>query len=186
MEPEQRDEGQPTAGDPLLPEGNPVRLRSLPILVLASAILVVAMASSVSLRVVVPFGMLATLAIVVAALDVMGSFDDEEVASVVSWRRLAAPALGGLLSVAGLWAVLRGSVAGWWPVAVSGVLVTVTFVAVLWCAEQAILRLRGAPSPGDRGQPRWGMGLLVLGALLYLPTLGGHALSDPWETHYGE
>src|SRR5262249_5763956 len=31
-----------------------------------------------------------------------------------------------------------------------------------------------------------GFWLIVLTTLLYLPLLGSHSLSDPWETHYGE
>jgi 4-amino-4-deoxy-L-arabinose transferase-like glycosyltransferase len=33
---------------------------------------------------------------------------------------------------------------------------------------------------------RHGFWLLVTGAVLFLPMAGGHSLTDPWETHYGE
>lgn len=186
MEPEQCDEGRGRGEEPFLPVGNPVRLRSFPILLIAAAGVVLAMASSASPRVVVPFGGVATLAMVLSSLDVMGSFDDERLVFVVPWRRVALPGLGLVVAVAGLWAVLRASVAGWWPPMVSGALVTGLFVAVLWCADRSFRRIVGEPSPDEDAEPRWGMGLLMLGTLLYLPTLGAHALTDPWETHYGE
>jgi len=45
------------------------------------------------------------------------------------------------------------------------------------------------PPPGEAPRPllrRHGFWLIVLTTLLYLPLLGSHSLSDPWETHYGE
>ncbi|EYF05570.1 ArnT family glycosyltransferase [Chondromyces apiculatus] len=42
---------------------------------------------------------------------------------------------------------------------------------------------RGAPRPLLR---RHGFWLVVAVTVLYLPMLGSHSLSDPWETHYGE
>jgi 4-amino-4-deoxy-L-arabinose transferase-like glycosyltransferase len=41
----------------------------------------------------------------------------------------------------------------------------------------------GAPLPMHRRHGFWLVGLVTL---LYLPLLGSHSLSDPWETHYGE
>ncbi len=47
----------------------------------------------------------------------------------------------------------------------------------------------GRPPRGRRRAPsylRHGFWLIALTTLLYLPLLGSHSLSDPWETHYGE
>src|SRR6185437_16044055 len=46
-----------------------------------------------------------------------------------------------------------------------------------------------APAAGEAPRPlylRHGFWLILLTTLLYLPLLGSHSLSDPWETHYGE
>jgi len=169
--------------EPLLPEGNPVRLRSVPLVVLGAATLGVAMASASSVRVVAPLGLLGTLIVAIAVLDAMGSFDDEALATTVAGRLLLGPGVGFVAAVAATWISLRGSVAGWWTVEVSALLVTASFLSALWTGDRLIGRIAGRNQPDEL---RWGWWLMVLAVLLYLPTLGLHALSDPWETHYGE
>lgn len=185
VEPEQTEDGMDQGDEPLLPEGNPVRLRSVPLLLLATVGTVLVMASSVSARAGVALGGLGTLIIVLTTLDLMGSFDDERVRSVVPWRQAAPSAAGLVAAIVALFAGLGASVAGWWPVGASAAIVTAAFLAALGCGDRLRRRVVGEPC-ADGDEPRWGMGLLVLGTLLYLPTLGAHALSDPWETHYGE
>src|SRR6185312_8948332 len=73
------------------------------------------------------------------------------------------------------------------PVVTAGILVPACFLTVVVGIYQ-IAETFGVWA-GDDERPllrRHGFWLIVLTTVLYLPLLGSHSLSDPWETHYGE
>lgn len=130
---------------------------------------------------------LAMAGLLVAALgilDLLGAFeaDPDDVARAIPIASLRAP----LLVVAGAFVLtvlaLRAATAGLLGVAPAAVVVPLVFIGLLVSVRALATRLGAAPLTRER--PRlW----IVLGAvLLYLPLLGGTALIDPWETHYGE
>ncbi len=187
------DDGQPDSSEaePLLPVGNPVRLRALIPIVLGTLVGVLIMASAASPAVVVPVALVCVLLVTVGVLDLLGSFDDTD-RSVRHCRlgELMVPtsvALGGGLCHL---ALLRGAVEGVVPPTVSAVAIPATFLMVVVGLYRIGERL-GPWRVDETGKPRplWrrhGFWLVVMVTLLYLPMLGNHSLSDPWETHYGE
>ena len=189
-------EGEP----PLLPVGNSLRLGrgsiAIAIGILGAFTL---MAVQAQLRFGVPLGALAVLIATFGVLDLTGSFDDSEdrVAGRATLAQLARPLglfLGGAFA---LWSLITLAVAGrldfpgiHHPVIVAGVLVPSAFLTAIVGAY----RIGEALSVWDKlpdGSPRpllrrHGFWLITAMTLVYLPSLGSHSLSDPWETHYGE
>ena len=186
----------------LVPEGNPLRPRGAVSLALGALLTFIIMALGPRLHGGMALGALGVAVATFGLLDLLGSFDepDERVACRVSLRQLAAPLgltvlgifeLGSLISLAvdgRLSPGLRGGVGGllhssaiWIPVAF---LATVAGIYTLG-ERLGVYRLDEAGEP----RPIWrrhGFWLVALITVLYLPMLGSHSLSDPWETHYGE
>jgi len=144
----------------------------------------------------VPLGALAIMVATFGALDLAGTFDDpdDRVAGRVTLAGLARPLglfLGGALSLWGLVCLaVDGSLSARHPILAAGVLVPVSFLVTVVGVYQIadafgvwVLPAGGVTRPLHR---RHGFWLVVLTTLLYLPLLGSHSLSDPWETHYGE
>ena len=193
------DEGDAADEDevPLLPVGNPVRpLRGgIPLLV-GSFVAFCLMAVGPQLRLGVPLGALAILIATFGALDLAGTFDDpdDRIAGRVTLAALARPLglfVGGAFS---LWGILclavDGRLSSSFPVIAAGVLVPASFLLTVVGAYRVCEAL-GVWSTSDGTEPRpllrrHGFWLVTLATLLYLPILGSHSLSDPWETHYGE
>ena len=189
------------AGEPpLLPIGNSLRLARGSVAVAIGVLAAFAlMAVRAQLRFGVPLGALAILLATIGALDVAGSFDDaeERVVGRATLAQLARPF--GLFAggVGALWSLITLAVAGrldfpgiHHPVLVAGVLVPAAFLTAVVGAYRVGEALSvwdkhpdGSPRPLLR---RHGFWLLTAMIVVYLPTLGSHSLSDPWETHYGE
>jgi 4-amino-4-deoxy-L-arabinose transferase-like glycosyltransferase len=195
---------------PLLPVGNPLRLlRGSSALLLGVAVAFGIMAFRHQLRFGVPIGALAILVATFGALDLIGSFDDpeERVAGRTTLGALAGPLalfLGGLSAMAAfiLLAVdgrLRLTTAAslppaiaWLksPVVAAGALIPAAFLTAVVGLYRVGERFNAWDRRADgKARPllrRHGFWLIVAVTLLYLPVLGSHSLSDPWETHYGE
>jgi 4-amino-4-deoxy-L-arabinose transferase-like glycosyltransferase len=182
---------------PLLPLGNPLRyVRGLAVLLFGLAAVFVLMALRQQFRFGVPLGALGVAVATFGALDLLGTFDDpdERVAGRAMLRELARPlalALGGALS---LWALVclavDGRLSSSFPVLTAGLLIPasflVTVVGVYGVGDRFGMWSREDGEPPRPLQRRHGFWLVVATTVLYLPTLGSHSLSDPWETHYGE
>jgi 4-amino-4-deoxy-L-arabinose transferase-like glycosyltransferase len=177
----------------LLPPGNPPRyLRGLALLLGGGVAALVLMAVRTQARFGVPLGALFVLVATAGALDLLGSFDDpdDRVAHRTTLAALA-PSLALLVGASGaLFVLLTLAVAGHLGVGLAATLVPAAFLATVVGLYRVGDRLGvwsvdadGAPLPLLR---RHGFWLVALTTLLYLPMLGSHSLSDPWETHYGE
>ncbi len=185
---------------PLLPPGNTLRLARGSVAIAVGVLGAFAlMAVRSQLRFGVPLGALAIFVATFGALDLVGSFDDgeERVAGRATLAELARPLQIFLGGAFGLWALISLAVAGrldfpgvHHPVLVAGVLVPAAFLAAIVGAYRVgeVLSVwdklpDGSPRPLLRRHGFW----LVAGmVVVYLPVLGSHSLSDPWETHYGE
>jgi len=186
----------PGEGAQLLPPGNPLRYRSLAITAVGALGAFLLMANSTQLRFGVPVGALFIAIATFGLMDFLGTFDDpqERVASSISLSQLAKP-IGIALAACLLFA---GSI----DAATQGVLGGVSFAPLLWGgivtatfigAVAAIFQLGVALGPwklDENGEERpllrrHGFWLIVVAALLYLPSMGIFSLWDPWETHYG-
>jgi 4-amino-4-deoxy-L-arabinose transferase-like glycosyltransferase len=176
--------------EPLVPPGNPLRWLALAPTLTAVTAAVVLLATGPSPRVAVPVVTVLVLVAAVGLLGFLGSFDDAVAEGSVPASRLALPAGLFVAGGGGTWMLVRAAVAGRLPVAASAVLVPVAVLVAVagtylfgerlgpWARDEA-----GAPRPLWR---RHGLWLAALVCFLYLPMLGNHSLSDPWETHYGE
>jgi 4-amino-4-deoxy-L-arabinose transferase-like glycosyltransferase len=178
---------------PLLPNGNPLRLvRGGAVLFTGSLVALLVMAIGRQFRFGVPVATVAVLVATFGLLDLLGSFDDpeERVAGRSTLADLARPLgiLGG--SAIGLVAVVSAAVAGRLSVATSALLVPATFLGVVAGGFQVVDAMGAVPAEPDGARlplhRRHGFWLVLVTTLLYLPMLGSHSLSDPWETHYGE
>jgi 4-amino-4-deoxy-L-arabinose transferase-like glycosyltransferase len=176
----------------IVPAGNPLRWRGLVPLLAGVLSAFLLMALTPQFRFGVPLGALGILVATLGVLDLLGTFDDpvERVAHRVTLRGLAPAAAlfgAGLLA---LFVLVCLAVAGTTGALVSAIAIPSAFLTVV----VGLYRLGdglGAWSAGDDGAPiplhrRHGFQLVALTTLLYLPMLGSHGLSDPWETHYGE
>lgn len=191
---------EPEAEPPLLPVGNPLRLARGSIAVAVGVLGAFAlMAVRAQLRFGVPLGALAVFIATFGALDLVGSFDDaeERVAGRATLAQLARPLglfAGGAFAI---WGLISLAVAGrldlpgiHHPVLVAGVLVPAAFLTTIVGAYRVgeVLSVwdklpDGSPRPLLR---RHGFWLVAAMIVVYVPILGSHSLSDPWETHYGE
>lgn len=185
---------------PLLPVGNRLRLARGSVAVTVGVLAAFAlMAVRAQLRFGVPLGALAILLATVGMLDIAGSFDDteERVTGRATLAELARPFGLFVGGASALWALITLAVAGrldfpgiHHPVLVAGVLVPAAFLTTVVGAYRIGETLSvwdkrpdGSPRPLLR---RHGFWLLTAMIVVYLPALGSHSLSDPWETHYGE
>ncbi len=179
--------------DPLLRPGNPLQLvRGASTIATGALVALLLMALRPQYRVGVPVGLIAILVATFGVLDLCGTFDDpdERVAKRIALAELGAPLslLGG--SVLGLFAAISLAVSGHIGPIAAAVAVPTCFLGAVVGVYRAGDRL-GAWGTGPSGEPlpllrRHGFWLVTLVTLVYLPALGSHSLSDPWETHYGE
>ena len=189
-------EGEP----PLLPVGNSLRLGRGSIAIAVGVLGAFAlMAVRTQLRFGVPLGALAVFIATFGVLDLTGSFDDsdERIAGRATLPQLARPLglfFGGAFA---LWGLISLAVAGrldfpgfHHPVIAAGVLVPAAFLTAIVGAYRAFEALSVWDKlPDGTTRPllqRHGFWLITAMTLVYLPSLGSHSLSDPWETHYGE
>ncbi|MFO0758888.1 MAG: glycosyltransferase family 39 protein [Byssovorax sp.] len=194
----------------LLAEGNPLRpLRGGITLVVGLLGAFVLMAMKGQLRFGVPLGALSILIATFGLLDLIGAFDDvdAQVRTRVSIGALAKPLglfAGGLglmalfitLAVDGRLQVPFGAslphLLAWMknPVLIAGMLIPASFLlAVVGAYRTGEVLEVWDRKPDGSARPllhRHGFWLVVATTVLYLPVLGSHSLSDPWETHYGE
>jgi 4-amino-4-deoxy-L-arabinose transferase-like glycosyltransferase len=199
--------GEVDADEPrLIPQGNPLRPRGAVVFAAFALLAFVIMALAPQYRWGVPAGALAALAATVGLLDLLGTFDDplEYVAARVAVRALLGPLalLGcGLAALLGLVALsvggdLPSTPFGPWggPFVLRFAASAVTIPAAFLAAVVGVYRVGERLGPyrvdeAGNARPllrRHGFWLVAVVALLYLPMLGSHSLSDPWETHYGE
>lgn len=181
----------------LLREGNPLRyIRGSIAIALGSFVAFCLMAVKAQLRFGVPLAAACVMIATFGVLDLVGSFDDaeERVAGRATLRDLAKPLalLAGGLGAMSVFLSLAvdGRLAWGNPVIAAGVLIPASFMTAIvgayGCGERLGVwegRPDGTPRPLLH---RHGFWLVLLTTVLYLPTLGSHSLSDPWETHYGE
>jgi 4-amino-4-deoxy-L-arabinose transferase-like glycosyltransferase len=180
-------------GPPLLPTGNPLRLaRGGATFAIGALVAFLVMAIAKQFRFGVPIATLGVLVATVGLLDLLGSFDDpaERTAGRAKLADLAVPIalLGGSGLV--LFGAITAAVAGYLSILASAVLVPAAFLGVVVGGFQAAdaLGITSVEADGTRLplHRRHGFWLVAITTLLYVPMLGSHALSDPWETHYGE
>jgi 4-amino-4-deoxy-L-arabinose transferase-like glycosyltransferase len=173
--------------EPLEPQANALRPRSLAYAALGFAGLILLLASDAHSSLSVPLGLVATLVCAFGVLDFTGGFDDapgEETPRSLHFRALRPRLLEGAATLL-LWVlVLRLAVAGVLPrhELTAPVAVTVASAALLF----ALGRVALAWEPERLLRERAGFWLLLIGVLLYVPFAGSYSLLDPWETHYGE
>jgi 4-amino-4-deoxy-L-arabinose transferase-like glycosyltransferase len=204
-------EAPPTSGhepdEPrLVPQGNPLRPRGALLFAAGALLAFLLMALTPQFRAGVPLGALGIAVATLGLLHLLGTFDEppEVVAARCSIRALLGPLalLGGGLSA--MFGFVTLSVGGYLPstpfehgsfsflsrIAASAVTIPAAFLAAVVGVYRVGERLgpyrrdeEGAARPLHR---RHGFWLIALVTLLYLPRLGSHSLTDPWETHYGE
>ncbi|MCC6554267.1 MAG: glycosyltransferase family 39 protein [Polyangiaceae bacterium] len=196
----------PDDEDQLVPAGNPLRPRGAVALGVGALVAFIVMALGPQLRWGVPIGALGIAVATFGLLDLLGTFDDpdERLAARVDIADLAAPL--GLLAggLAATVAFVCLAVAGYLvPTPFDGgrfqlllvprssaLLIPAAFLAAVVGAYRVGERL-GPYRVDETGKPRpllrrHGFWLVAAVTALYLPMLGSHSLSDPWETHYGE
>jgi 4-amino-4-deoxy-L-arabinose transferase-like glycosyltransferase len=189
--------GDAEAEEPVLPEGNPLRyLRGTLAILVGAFTAFVLMALGPQYRFGVPIGALGVFIATFGVLDFAGSFDDPEdrVAGRAKPGALVRPLgllLGGAVALFILVCLaVDGRLSATHPVLAAGVLIPASFlVTVIGGYELGdCFGAWEAEASGER-RPllhRHGFWLVLVTTLLYLPMLGSHSLSDPWETHYGE
>ena len=192
-EEEVAEEEQAPEEPPILPEGNRVRLlRGGAAILAGSALAFCLMAVQAQYRWGVPLGALGIFLATFGLLDLLGSFDDpdDRVAGSVTLRELGPP-LG--LAVSGLVAVLvfvcmavDGRFGSAHPVLAAGILIPAAFLTLVVGVYRTGAKLGAWSEPERPLLKRHGFWLVTAMTALYLPSLGSHSLSDPWETHYGE
>jgi len=183
----------PPAPPPLLRLGNPLQLvRGAGTLAAGALVAFLLMALRPQYRIGVPLGVIAILVATFGVLDLCGTFDDpeERVEKRSTLADLLAPLGVFLGSTVGLFLSLSLAVAGYLGPLAAGLCITGTFLGVIVGLYQTGDKL-GVWGRGPEGEPipllrRQGFWLVALVTLMYLPMLGSHSLSDPWETHYGE
>ncbi|HZO14473.1 MAG TPA: glycosyltransferase family 39 protein, partial [Polyangiaceae bacterium] len=167
-------------------------MRSVPVILLGAALGIFVMATQASPRVVVPISMFAVLLVTLGVLDFLGSFDDPATVRGHHCRaaELATPLGLAIAGAASQYLLVRASVAGllpWWGSAMAMPIAFITMVVGGFLVAERL----GPWFVDERGEarPLWrrhGFWLVVIMTVVYVPMLGNHGLSDPWETHYGE
>lgn len=177
----------PTA-KPRGPEAHRLQLvRGSIVAALGALVAFAVMAAPQRLSLGVPLGALGIAVATFGILDLLGTFGDPDERVARSTRLVAlAPALAlSALGLAATLALLRLAVAGSLSVAASAVAIPAAFLTMAVGVYRLAERL-GIFNDGRPLHKRHGFWLVALTTLLYLPMLGSHSLSDPWETHYGE
>jgi|GEM_PF-283581 len=187
------DEDDEEETDDLLARGNPLNYkRGIATIVAGGLPAFLLMAKNGQNWWAIPLGFLFVLVCAFGVMDLLGTFDDEDehvagsttVRELVPWLVSTVActiAFGGSLSLA-----QHGSL----PTVAAMVLVPATFIGIV----ASVFRLGRELGPWKKDElgedrpllSRHGFWVVVIGALLYFPTLGLFSLWDPWETHYGE
>ena len=191
----------------LIPPGNPLRPRGAVALGLGALLAFVVMTLGPQFRWGVPLGALGVFAATFGVLDLLGSFDDpeERVAGRTSIQDLVGPlallGAGLAATVALVCLAVEGHLAATPFDAGGRVRLGLLLRSSAWLVPAAFLvTVVGVYKVGERLGPyqrdeagerrplvrRHGFWLIAAISVLYLPMLGSHSLSDPWETHYGE
>lgn len=183
-------------------------LLGLPSAGLAIAVMALDRPLHAGIRWAIPLGALGCLGATVGVLLGAGVFDDppadpEDGGAVVPLRHVVGPLASWALACFGFVLAVAIAAAGAFPaLTVPGLpfalrgatsLATIVVPAAFLGAVSATFRLGRAlgffPDGGEEDRPllrREGFWLIATSAVLYLPMAGGHSLTDPWETHYGE
>jgi len=187
------DSSEPDELPPLLPPGNAPRWVRGSLTALLGALM------ALSIMVVphsfpwgVPVGFLAVVAVAFGVLDLAGSFDDPKsrVHRSTLWLRTLPSLCVTGVGLMGTWGFISLAVGGALTRWSAGLLITVAFMTTVVGVYRLGERIGVFdPEDGSETRPmlhRHGFWLVTAVTLLYLPMLGSHSLSDPWETHYGE
>lgn len=178
-------------------KGNPLRWRQGgALLAIGSLVSILLMALDRQLRWAVPLGVLTTCISAWGVLDILGSFDDthSQPKKIIRLADLVTPKLVLAASVISHLTVIGLSAQGYLPIWVSAIFAPLTFVFFaysLFKMGQAMGAFSNTPSDNTADDKlsfskHHGFWLITIAAVLYLPMLGRHSLTDPWETHYGE
>ena len=150
------------------------------------------MAAEAQLRFGILLGVAAVAVATFGMLDFVGSFDDpdDSVAHRTSLSELQGPLVATLAALLATLGIVAMRVRGGLSVASTGILVTVSFAALVVCVYRVGVVL-GPWAEDETGcarplYERHGFWVILTGTLLYLPMMGSFSLLDPWETHYGE
>lgn len=180
---------------PLVPEGNPFRVRGFVVFAIGVLLGFLLMAADRRSEFGAFWSTAAVFTATVGIFDWFGTFDDpRDPKHSVALAELTVPLGAFTAAILALVLSLRAAVAGVLPSPVlsAALLVTGASLGVTLTAAWLITRLRTPCSAsGPRGS--WsslyrspGLWLLAIAILLYVPMLGSFGLIDPWETHYGE
>jgi 4-amino-4-deoxy-L-arabinose transferase-like glycosyltransferase len=184
----------------LIPEGNELRLVRGSVAIVAGLLVAFfLMGIKSQLRLGVPIGAFAVGLSTFGVLDLLGTFDDPDprVVRSVQAAALARPLAVLIAGVTALWAFVSMAVAGSFsdiPVIPPAVTAAVLIPGAFLFTVVGFYRVGDTlgvfrPDPDGTARPllrRHGFWLVAFMTALYLPALGSHSLSDPWETHYGE
>ncbi len=177
----------------LFPPGNPLRKKRGLVAIAAGGIpAFLLMAKNGQNGWGVPLGLLFIVVAAFGVMDLLGTFDDggEHVANETSLAKLGTPLLRTFALAAAFCGTLAASQAALWPQWMGVITVPGTFLALV----ASVFDLGRALGPWKVDElgldrpllQRHGFWVLVIGTLLYFPSLGIFSLWDPWETHYGE
>ena len=186
-------EEKKSKADLFLPKGNPFRTKRGLIAILAGGLPAFLLMAKNGQNVwAYPLGLLFIAVAAFGVMDLLGTFDDpdEHVATKTTLDALKMP-LGRTAALGVAFAgTLAASAHAFWPQWVAMFAVPASFIALV--ASVFDLGVTLGPWKTDElglERPlfqRHGFWVFVVGAVLYLPTLGLFSLWDPWETHYGE
>ncbi|MBX3192608.1 MAG: glycosyltransferase family 39 protein [Labilithrix sp.] len=176
----------------LLPRGNPLRRRSVGIILAGAVPAFLLMARNGQATWGVPLGLIFVAVAAFGVMDLLGTFDDgdEHVAGRTRLGELGPTfvvAAVAFLVFAGTLALAQAAVGPWW---VGSLTTTASFIGLV----AAVFRLGQKLGPWKLDElglerplhQRHGFWVLAIGAILYFPAMGLQSLWDPWETHYGE
>ena len=173
----------------LLASGNPIRPRGLVPIVGGLGTAIFAMAAPVPPMVMLVVALFGTAMATWGVLDLLGSFDDPP-AATARLADLVAPLAVTVTAALACWLALRAAVAGSLSPVGAALCVPGTMIAGMIGVFRLLERL-GPFARDEQGcrRPllrRHGFWLLMIAVVVHVPLLGSHALTDPWETHYGE
>jgi 4-amino-4-deoxy-L-arabinose transferase-like glycosyltransferase len=176
-----------------LPRGNPLRMRSIGLILGGAVPAFLLMAKNGQFWWGVPAGLIFVALAAWGVMDLLGTFDDPD--SQVDTRNTLGGPLGTAAGIAvvsflgfcGFLALAQASVGPWW---LGSVTVTASFIGLV----AAIFNLGKVLGPWKADElgldrpllQRHGFWVLAIGGLLFFPAMGIQSLWDPWETHYGE